>query len=55
MTDRNTHTCRCDVLTGAHVPVERMTAPFQPGSDLLDRAQAGWERFLGTFEAACDE
>ncbi|MEU9039868.1 hypothetical protein AB0D45_33870 [Streptomyces sp. NPDC048352] len=26
-----------------------------PSTDLLDRAQAGCERFLSTFEAACDE
>lgn len=26
-----------------------------PSQELLDRAQVGWERFLGTFEAASDE
>ncbi|MEV7541500.1 hypothetical protein [Streptomyces sp. NPDC089915] len=26
-----------------------------PNSDLLDRAQAGWERFLDTFEELPDE
>ncbi len=27
----------------------------EPGSDLLDRAQVGWERFLGTLREASDE
>ncbi|WP_185899737.1 hypothetical protein [Streptomyces sp. WAC07061] len=26
-----------------------------PSADLLDRALAGWERFLSTFEAVSDE
>ncbi|MFD0359496.1 hypothetical protein ACFVHW_38065 [Streptomyces sp. NPDC127110] len=27
----------------------------EPSAELLDRALAGWERFLGTFEEASDE
>ncbi len=33
----------------------RVVAVVEPGSDLLDRAQAGWEHFLSTFEGAPDE
>ncbi|MFF4366093.1 hypothetical protein [Streptomyces sp. NPDC001594] len=31
-------------------PVTRVTVIDTPGTDLLDRAHAGWQRFLGTFE-----
>ncbi|GAA3382100.1 MULTISPECIES: hypothetical protein [Streptomyces] len=49
MTDLITHNCICEV------PIERVPATFGPSADLLDRATAGWERFLSTFEAASDE
>ncbi|WP_405981047.1 hypothetical protein [Streptomyces sp. NBC_00158] len=49
MTDLITHSCICDV------PVERVAATFEPSADLMDRALAGWERFLSTFEVASDE
>ncbi|MFE1557458.1 hypothetical protein ACFW6V_21085 [Streptomyces sp. NPDC058734] len=55
MTDRITHSCVCELLTTAHVPDERAVATLMPSADLLDRAQAGWERFLSTFEAASNE
>ncbi|MCX5376037.1 hypothetical protein [Streptomyces sp. NBC_00091] len=32
-----------------------VAATITPSADLLDRALAGWERFLSTFEAASDE
>ncbi|MBT2478392.1 hypothetical protein [Streptomyces sp. ISL-94] len=32
-----------------------VVAVVEPSSDLLDRAQVGWERFLDTFEGAPDE
>ncbi|KIF06105.1 hypothetical protein PL81_09400 [Streptomyces sp. RSD-27] len=32
-----------------------VVAVVDSGSNLLGRAQAGWERFLGTFEGAPDE
>ncbi|MEU3317473.1 hypothetical protein ABZ743_33050 [Streptomyces sp. NPDC006662] len=53
MDERITHSCVCEVLKTAHVPVERAAA--EPSSDLLDRAQVGWEHFLSTFEAVSDE
>ncbi|WP_157880441.1 hypothetical protein [Streptomyces katrae] len=31
-------------------PLTRVTVIDTPNTDLLDRAQAGWERFLDTFE-----
>lgn len=40
--------CACDENPHTLVVAE-------PDSDLLDRALAGWERFLGTFEAVSDE
>ncbi|MFJ3881220.1 hypothetical protein ACIPW5_27700 [Streptomyces sp. NPDC090077] len=40
--------CACDETSHTLVVAE-------PSTDLLDRASAGWERFLGTFEAASDE
>lgn len=55
VTDRITPSCVCEALETTHVPVERVTAAFEPGTDLLDRALAGWERFLSTFEGAPDE
>ncbi|MGE7391822.1 hypothetical protein ACQKM2_40785 [Streptomyces sp. NPDC004126] len=55
MTDRITHSCVCEVLMTAHAPAERVAATLAPSTDLLDRALAGWERFLSTFEAASDE
>ncbi|MCX5196812.1 hypothetical protein OOK31_23445 [Streptomyces sp. NBC_00249] len=33
----------------------RAVAAIEPSSELLDRALAGWERFLGTFETTSDE
>ncbi|GAA0276880.1 hypothetical protein GCM10010302_13180 [Streptomyces polychromogenes] len=33
----------------------RVAATIEPSSDLLDRAQAGWERFLDSCEEARDE
>ncbi len=30
-------------------------AAIEPSSELLTRAQAGWERFLATFKGASDE
>ncbi|MEU9718315.1 hypothetical protein [Streptomyces sp. NPDC047976] len=32
-----------------------VAAVIAPSAVLLDRAVAGWERFLGTFEVASDE
>ncbi|MGE7389325.1 hypothetical protein ACQKM2_28020 [Streptomyces sp. NPDC004126] len=32
-----------------------VAAVITPSADLLDRALAGWERFLDTFEAESDE
>ncbi|MCX5378801.1 hypothetical protein [Streptomyces sp. NBC_00091] len=57
MTDRITHSCICEMLgiETANVPVERVAARFEPSTGLLDRAQAGWERFLDTFEGASNE
>ncbi|MFI1284687.1 MULTISPECIES: hypothetical protein [unclassified Streptomyces] len=37
------------------VPSVRVTARGEPSADLLDRALAGWERFLGTLQEASDE
>jgi hypothetical protein len=36
-------------------PSVRVAAAVEPAADLLDRALAGWERFLDTFEAVPDE
>lgn len=36
-------------------PSARAVAAVEPSAELLDRALAGWERFLATFEAASDE
>ncbi|EFL14712.1 predicted protein [Streptomyces sp. C] len=33
----------------------RAAGAIEPSADLLTRAQAGWERFLISFEAASDE
>ncbi|MFJ8212328.1 hypothetical protein [Streptomyces sp. NPDC096033] len=33
----------------------QVAAAIEPSSDLLDRAQVGWERFLDTFEELPDE
>lgn len=55
MTDRITCSCVCEVLKTVDVPVKRVSAVSEPSTDLLDRAQAGWERFLNTFEEVSDE
>ncbi|MGW2672799.1 hypothetical protein ACWC5F_32825 [Streptomyces sp. NPDC001272] len=55
MTERITHSCVCEVLKTAHVPVERVAAMSEPSTDLLDRAQVGWEHFLSTFQAVSYE
>lgn len=50
--DSHTH----DVLSdGPHGPVTRPAFLGEPSADLLDRACAGWERFLDSFEGASDE
>ncbi|GLX17864.1 MULTISPECIES: hypothetical protein [Streptomyces] len=36
-------------------PLTRARAIGEPSAELLDRAHAGWERFLVTFEGAPDE
>lgn len=36
-------------------PLPRVRAIEQPSVELLDRALAGWERFLATFEGVSDE
>lgn len=36
-------------------PSTRVTAIDTPGTDLLTRAHAGWQRFLDTFQGAPDE
>ncbi|GAA3382660.1 hypothetical protein [Streptomyces racemochromogenes] len=36
-------------------PSPRVRVTEQPSLELLDRALAGWERFLDTFEGAFDE
>ncbi|MEU8776067.1 hypothetical protein [Streptomyces sp. NPDC048606] len=55
MTDRITHSCVCEVPRTAEVPFKRAAAASEPSTELLDRAQVGWERFLSTFEAASDD
>ncbi|GAA0306328.1 hypothetical protein GCM10010302_51260 [Streptomyces polychromogenes] len=37
------------------IALSRVRAVGDPSSELLDRALAGWQRFLATFEAAPDE
>ncbi|WP_165365022.1 hypothetical protein [Streptomyces sp. C] len=36
-------------------PWSRAQTTSSPSAELLDRAHAGWERFLVTFEGAPDE
>ncbi|MFF4579308.1 hypothetical protein ACFY15_13015 [Streptomyces sp. NPDC001373] len=36
-------------------PVTRVTVIDTTGTDLLDRARTGWQRFLDTFEGDSDE
>ncbi|MEU3311793.1 hypothetical protein ABZ743_03900 [Streptomyces sp. NPDC006662] len=36
-------------------PWPRPVAQAEPSKELLNRAHAGWERFLDTFEEASDE
>lgn len=36
-------------------PSTRVAAAVEPSTELLDRALAGWERFLDTFEGESDE
>ncbi|MFD4245648.1 hypothetical protein ACFWP3_29255 [Streptomyces sp. NPDC058525] len=55
MTDRIAHSCVCEAPETADVPVKRVAAMAEPSTGLLDRAQAGWERFLSTFEAVCHD
>ncbi|MFD8149064.1 hypothetical protein [Streptomyces sp. NPDC059708] len=50
MTDRITHVCTCEDL-----PAIRVAATAEPSTELLDRAHAGWERFVRTFEGASDD
>ncbi|MCX5194940.1 hypothetical protein OOK31_13680 [Streptomyces sp. NBC_00249] len=38
-----------------YAPSSRVAAAVEPSADLLDRALAGWERFLDTFEEVPDE
>ncbi|MCX5195820.1 hypothetical protein OOK31_18315 [Streptomyces sp. NBC_00249] len=56
MASRNTHSCIRDVLD-EDVPNSLWPAPaaaFAPSHDLLARAHAGWERFVGSFEEPSD-
>ncbi|MGE7389231.1 hypothetical protein ACQKM2_27545 [Streptomyces sp. NPDC004126] len=41
--------------TAQDEPWPRPEADTGPSQELLDRALAGWERFLNTFEGASDE
>ncbi|WP_405979538.1 hypothetical protein [Streptomyces sp. NBC_00158] len=57
MTSRIMRSCGRDVLS-IDRPADssaRTAVLAEPNADLLDRALAGWERFLRTFEAAPDE
>ncbi|MFF5706003.1 hypothetical protein ACFY7H_26515 [Streptomyces sp. NPDC012794] len=38
-----------------NTPSVRAVAAIEPSSELLDRALAGWERFVSSFEGASDE
>ncbi|UQX02373.1 hypothetical protein [Streptomyces sp. RerS4] len=38
-----------------HNPLARVATIGEPSTNLLDRAHAGWERFLETFEGPSDE
>ncbi|GHB46120.1 hypothetical protein GCM10010347_14670 [Streptomyces cirratus] len=44
-----------DVVSSFDEPLPGVRAMVEPGTELLDRALAGWQRFLTTFEGASGE
>ncbi|MFF2192934.1 hypothetical protein [Streptomyces sp. NPDC058157] len=57
MTRRTLHGCARSVLSidTPDDPYLQVMAVSEPSQDLLDRARAGWEQFLGFTEETSDE